>query len=48
MIYIFYPSNIMGGAEYLLIKTANLLYNNNYDVGVIDFENGWVSKNINN
>lgn len=48
MIYIFYPSNIMGGAEYLLIKTAKLLHNNNYDVGVIDFENGWVSKNINN
>ncbi|MGP5271849.1 hypothetical protein ACTXLK_00785 [Psychrobacter faecalis] len=48
MIYIFYPSNMMGGAEYLLIKTANLLNNKNYDVGIIDFENGWVSKNVNN
>ena len=48
MIYVFYPSKIMGGAEYLMIRTANLLQKNGFSVGVIDFENGWVSNNIKN
>ena len=48
MIYIFYPSNIMGGAEYLLIRTAHLLKNNGFNVGVIDIKGGWLSENTNN
>ena len=36
MIYVFYPSKIMGGAEYLMIRTANLLQKNGFSVGVID------------
>ncbi len=48
MIYIFYPSSIMGGAEYLLARTANLLYNNGFNVGLVDIEGGWLSANINN
>lgn len=48
MIYIFYPSNIMGGAEYLLARTANLLHNNGFNVGLVDIEGGWLSANINN
>ena len=46
MIYVFYPSKIMGGAEYLMIRTAILLKNNGVDVGLIDVENGWISRNI--
>lgn len=38
----------MGGAEYLMIRTANLLSNAGYDVAIIDIRNGWLSKNINN
>ena len=34
MIYFFYPSNIMGGAEYLMVNTANLLKDAGMDVGL--------------
>lgn len=48
MIYFFYPSNIMGGAEYLMVNTANLLSDAGMPVGVVDFSDGWVLNNINN
>lgn len=47
MIYFFYPSNITGGAEYLMVNTANLLCNAGFDVGVVDYKGGWVESNIN-
>ncbi|WP_151837587.1 glycosyltransferase [Acinetobacter ursingii] len=47
MIYFFYPSNMMGGAEYLMVNTANLLKDAGVDVGVVDYSDGWVSSNIN-
>ncbi|HEN9524449.1 TPA: hypothetical protein U9I82_002879 [Acinetobacter baumannii] len=48
MIYFFYPSKIMGGAEYLMINSANLLANSGLNVGVIDIEEGWIINNIQN
>lgn len=48
MVYVFYPSNILGGAELLMIRTANLLQENNIPSGVIDYEDGWVINNIDN
>ena len=48
MIFIFYPSHILGGAELLLIRLANDLYNSGYEVGIVDVQNGWISENINN
>ena len=46
MIYFFYPSSIIGGAENLMVNTANLLCNAGLSVGVVDFKNGWVVNNI--
>jgi hypothetical protein len=48
VIFIFYPSHILGGAELLLIRLANDLYNSGYEVGIVDIQNGWISENINN
>ena len=48
MIYIFYPSHILGGAELLLIRLANDLHAAGYVVCIIDIKNGWISKNIEN
>ena len=48
MIYFFYPSKITGGAEYLMVRMANLLSEHKYDVGVVDIEGGWIQENINN
>lgn len=48
MIYFFYPSKIIGGAEYLMIRMANLLSEQKYHVGVVDIEGGWIQENINN
>ena len=45
MIYFFYPSKMMGGAEYLIINSANLLDNSGFEVGIIDFQTGWVLNN---
>ena len=38
---------MMGGAEYLMVNTANLLKDAGMDVGVVDYSDGWVSSNIN-
>lgn len=46
MIYFFYPSSMTGGAEYLVVNTANLLCKAGLDIGVIDFKSGWVVNNI--
>ncbi|QPF32216.1 hypothetical protein H0S56_00420 [Acinetobacter lwoffii] len=48
MIYLFYSSNIMGGAEYLIINCANILVGKGLEVGIIDYPNGWVVSNISN
>lgn len=48
MIYLFYPSKIMGGAEYLLLRTANLLSEAGYAVTIIDINKGWISDNVKN
>lgn len=48
MIFIFYPSHILGGAELLLIRLANDLYKSGYEVGIVDVQNGWISENIQN
>lgn len=44
-IYIYYPSKIVGGAEYLLKTTADLL-KNKYKVIIVDIKDGWLSKNV--
>lgn len=48
MVYVFYPSHILGGAELLMIRTANLLQENNIPSGVIDYKDGWVINEIDN
>lgn len=46
MIYFFYPSKITGGVEFLFLRTILLLSKNNYDVGLIDIRNGWLSNEL--
>ncbi len=46
MIYLFYPSRILGGAELLILRTASLLKNSGFDVAIIDIENGWISNQV--
>ncbi len=46
-IVIFYPSKIVGGAEYLLKTTAEVL-SQDFEVIIVDIEDGWLSKNVNN
>lgn len=44
-IYIYYPSRITGGAEFLLKTVADLIKRNFY-VCVVDIREGWLSSNI--
>lgn len=44
-LYIFYPSKITGGAEYLLKRTAEILQHD-YRITIIDFADGWIKNNI--
>lgn len=46
-IYFFYPSYIIGGAELLLLRTAELLLDS-YDVCIIDIDNGWLLQQAKN
>lgn len=46
-IYIFYPSKITGGAEFLLKTVADFL-KSYAEVYVVDIKNGWLSSNISN
>lgn len=46
MVYFFYPSKITGGAEFLFLRAILLLSKHNYDVGVIDIRNGWISNEL--
>ena len=46
MIYFFYPSKITGGVEFLFLRTILFLLKNNYDVGLIDVRNGWLSNEL--
>lgn len=48
MIFIFYPSHILGGAELLLSRLASDLCKAGYQVSLIDIPKGWISENINN
>lgn len=44
-VYIYYPSKITGGAEFLLKTVADIL-KGSIDVCVVDIEGGWLSSNI--
>lgn len=44
---IYYPSTITGGAEFLLKNAAEIL-RNEYEVTILDVDNGWLSSNIKN
>lgn len=46
-IYIFYPSKITGGAEFLLKTVADFL-KNYAEVYIVDIKNGWLSSNVSN
>ncbi|MCH7296577.1 glycosyltransferase [Acinetobacter higginsii] len=46
MIYFFYPSRVLGGAELLILRTASLLKKSGFDVTIIDIEDGWVSNKV--
>lgn len=46
MIYFFYPSRILGGAELLILRTAYLLKNSGLDVTIVDIVDGWVSNQV--
>lgn len=46
MIYLFYPSKIIGGAEFLFFRTALLLEKSGRDVVLFDIEGGWLSNNV--
>lgn len=48
MIYLFYPSKIMGGAEFLIIRTAELLAQKGIPVCIVDIKKGWISTHIKN
>jgi hypothetical protein len=44
-VYIFYPSKIVGGAEFLLKRVSDLICQN-CKVEIIDVEGGWLSRNF--
>jgi hypothetical protein len=44
----FYPSRITGGAEYLYIRLANKLVKMGYDIRLIDYNDGFLRRNVDN
>ena len=44
-IYVFYPSKVVGGAEFLLKRTAEVL-SDDFNVCIVDIKGGWLSDNI--
>ncbi|MEG0229551.1 MAG: hypothetical protein RR640_03000, partial [Oscillospiraceae bacterium] len=46
MIYLFYPSKMTGGAEFLFLRTAKLLAKSGKDVVIFDIKDGWVSNSV--
>jgi hypothetical protein len=44
-VYIFYPSKIVGGAEFLLKRVSELI-SQSCKVEIIDIEGGWLSRNV--
>lgn len=48
MIYFFYPSRILGGAELLILRTAYFLKKAGLDITIVDIVDGWVSNESKN
>ncbi|MFD1359102.1 hypothetical protein ACFQ4X_14375 [Fictibacillus halophilus] len=42
----FYPSRVVGGAEYLFIRLANKLSELGYKVFIVDYKDGFLRKNV--